>query len=61
MDMLALLLTVIGGINWGLVGLFRFDLVAWLLGTMSIWSRIVYCLVGVAGVYLIFDNGCYAE
>ena len=41
----------VGGINWGLVGLFQFDFVGWLLGgSASIWSRIVFTLVGVAAV-----------
>jgi hypothetical protein len=42
---------VIGGVNWGLIGLFRFDLVAALLGEMSAASRVIYTLVGVATVY----------
>ena len=51
MDKIALTLLVIGGINWGLIGLFSFDAVAWLLGgSASIWSRIVFTLVGVAAV-----------
>ena len=46
-----LLLAIIGGINWGLVGLFQFDFVGWLLGgSASIWSRIVFTVVGVAAV-----------
>ena len=40
---------IVGGINWGLVGLFQFDFVGWLLGgSASIWSRIVFTLVGLA-------------
>ncbi|NRP11696.1 hypothetical protein XMM379_002390 [Aliiroseovarius sp. xm-m-379] len=46
-----LILVCIGGVNWGLVGLANFDLVAALLGDMSILSRIVYLLVGVSAVY----------
>jgi uncharacterized membrane protein YuzA (DUF378 family) len=42
---------VIGGLNWGLVGLFRFDLVAAIFGDMSVASRMVYILVAVATVY----------
>lgn len=54
MDRLALLLVIIGALNWGLVGLFRFDLVASLFGGPSAWlSRIVYSLVGLAGVWCI--------
>ena len=52
MDTIALILSVIGCLNWGLVGLFRFDLVAWLFGGQgSLFSRIVYTLVGLAGVW----------
>ena len=51
MDMIALILSVIGCVNWGLVGLFRFDLVAWLFG--SLISRILYTLVGLAGLWCI--------
>jgi hypothetical protein len=50
-DVLAAALLIVGGLNWGLVGLLRFDLVATLLGDMSIISRVVYVLVGLAGVY----------
>ena len=44
---------VIGGLNWGLVGLFNFDLVAAIFGAMSVISRIVYILVGLSAVYLV--------
>ena len=51
LDRIALLLTVIGGVNWGLVGLFQFDFVAWLLGgASSLWARIVYTAVGAAAL-----------
>ena len=51
---------IIGGINWGLVGLFQFDFVGWLLGgSSSIWSRIVFTVVGVAAVCGI--PGLFAE
>jgi uncharacterized membrane protein YuzA (DUF378 family) len=46
----ALVLTIIGAINWGLIGLFNFDLVAAIFGTMSIWSRVIYTIVGIAGI-----------
>ena len=46
---ICLILMIVGGINWGLVGLFQFDFVGWLLGgSASIWSRIVFTLVGIA-------------
>lgn len=53
LDALALLLIIIGAINWGLIGFFQFDLVATLFGDMSALSRIVYGLVGIAGLYAI--------
>lgn len=51
LDVLMMVLLVVGGLNWGLVGLFNFDLVATLFGDMSGLSRIVYSLVGVAAIY----------
>lgn len=54
-DWLAIILVIIGALNWGLVGLFNFDLVAAIFGgPMSILSKIVYSLVGLAGAYLIY-------
>ena len=53
LNKIALALVIIGGINWGLIGLFNFDLVAFLFGQMSLLSRIVYSLVGAAGVWCI--------
>jgi len=50
---IAIILVVIGGLNWGLVGLFNFDLVAAIFGAMSVISRIVYILVGLSAVYLV--------
>lgn len=49
--LVALVLLVVGGLNWALVGLFDFDLVAALFGDMSVLSRVVYVLVGLAAVY----------
>lgn len=54
LDWVALVLLIIGGLNWGLVGAFSFDLVAAIFGEMSIGSRIVYCLVGLSAIYVIF-------
>lgn len=51
-DIIAVILLVVGGLNWGLVGLFGFDLVATIFGDMSVLSRIVYVLVGVCAVYV---------
>ncbi|MFZ4648930.1 MAG: DUF378 domain-containing protein [Patescibacteria group bacterium] len=52
---IALLLVIIGGLNWGLVGIFNFDLVAAIFGNMATLSRIVYALVGLSAVWLIFE------
>jgi len=49
----AILLLVIGGLNWGLVGLLNFDLVATIFGTISLITRVVYILVGVSAVYVL--------
>lgn len=51
-DWVALVLVLVGALNWGLVGLFGFDLVATLFGDMSVLARIVYTLVGLSAVYL---------
>jgi len=51
-DIIAIILVVVGGLNWGLVGLLGFDLVATIFGEMSLLSRIVYTLVGVSAIYL---------
>ena len=48
---IALVLTVIGAINWGLVGLANLDLVAAIFGTLSGLSRLIYILVGISGIY----------
>jgi hypothetical protein len=51
LDVVAAVLVVVGGLNWGLVGAFGFDLVATIFGEMSGLSRIVYVLVGLAAAY----------
>lgn len=51
-DWLAVVLVIVGGLNWGLVGILNFDLVSTIFGDMSALSRIVYALVGLAAVYL---------
>jgi len=54
MDRIALVLAIIGGINWGSVGLFRFDIVAWLFGGQTATvSRVIYTLVGLASLWCI--------
>ena len=58
-DNIALVLIIIGAINWGLVGLFNFNLVDTIFGTMSVISRIIYTLVGISGLWgikLLFTN-----
>lgn len=57
----ALILTIIGALNWGLVGVFHYDLVASMLGDTSIFSRIVYTLVGISGVFLLFMAGSITD
>lgn len=64
-NIIALILNIIGGINWGLVGLFRFDLVAWICGGQdSVFARIIYSLVGLASIWcisLLFSNKTVEE
>lgn len=53
-DRVALILTIIGALNWGSIGLFQFDLVAWISGGMdTLMARIIYSIVGLAGVWCI--------
>ena len=51
LDYTALVLTIVGAVNWGLIGFFKFDLVAWLFGTLTLLTRIIYALVGISGFY----------
>ena len=54
MDRIALLLTIIGAINWGSIGIFRFDIVAWIFGGQdALVSRIIYTIVALAGLWCI--------
>ncbi len=57
---IALILSIIGGLNWGLIGLFKFDLVAWICGGQdAIFARIIYSIVGLAAIWcisLLFRN-----
>ena len=61
MDTLALILAIIGAINWGLVGIFQFDLVAWIFGGQTAgFSRVIFTIVGLAGLWcisLLFRKG----
>ena len=54
MDRIALIISIIGALNWGSIGLFRFDIVAWLFGGQgSLVSRIIYTIVGLAGIWCV--------
>ena len=53
LDWIAIILVVIGGLNWGLVGLLNLDLVAAIFGAMSATSRVIYVLVGLAAIYVL--------
>ncbi|MCD6026616.1 MAG: hypothetical protein K0R08_1135 [Solimicrobium sp.] len=53
-DYIALILLIVGGINWGLVGAFNFDIVAGIFGHMASVSRIIYSLVGFAALYSLY-------
>lgn len=65
LDRIALLLVIIGALNWGSIGLFQFDLVAWIGGGMDgLIARVIYTLVAIAGVWcvsLLFRSRSYAE
>lgn len=53
LDWIALALVIVGGLNWGLVGIFGFDLVAWIFASIYVVARIVYVLVALAAIYMI--------
>lgn len=55
-DWIAMVLLIVGGLNWGLVGLFNIDLVASLFGTQTALSRVVYVLVGLSALYSIYTS-----
>lgn len=57
LDYTLLTIVIIGAINWGLIGFFRFDLVSFLFGNMSWLSRIIYAAVGIGGLYLLSVYG----
>lgn len=53
-DKIALIIAIIGGLNWGCIGLFQFDLVAWIFGgSGSMLARIIYTVVGLAAIWCI--------
>jgi len=53
-DWVALVLVVIGGVNWGLIGVLNLDLVSTLFGAMTMLSRVIYILVGISALYTLF-------
>jgi hypothetical protein len=57
LDNILLALAIIGCINWGLIGFFKFDLVSYLFGDMTWFSRIIFAIVGLCGLYLISFYG----
>lgn len=57
LDWIVLILVIIGGLNWGLIGLLGFDLVASIFGEMSLLSKIIYDLVGLSALYLLLIVG----
>ncbi len=61
LDWLTLILVIVGGLNWGLVGFFNFDLVATIFGDMTVVSRVVYSLVGLSALYMLFISGKLAK
>ncbi len=52
-DWIAMVLVIIGGLNWGLVGIFNFNLVSWIFGAMSVLARIVYILVSIGALWMV--------
>ena len=53
LDYTVLILAIIGTINWGLIGFFKFDLIEFLFGNMTMLSRIIYAVVGIVGLYML--------
>jgi len=50
-DLMAGILLAVGGLNWGFIAFFEFDMVAWVFGSMSVWTRLIYALVGFGAIY----------
>ncbi|MDU2671165.1 MAG: DUF378 domain-containing protein [Clostridium sp.] len=53
LDNIVLTLIILGSINWGLIGIFEFDLISNIFGYMSVFSRIIYSIIGISGLYAI--------
>ncbi len=60
-DWIAMVLMIVGGINWGLIGLFNYNLVSALFGEMSALSRVIYALVGISALYSIYTSSKLAD
>ena len=54
LNIISLALIIIGAVNWGLLGFFQFDLVAAIFGDMSVFSRVIYSLIGICGLYTLY-------
>lgn len=61
LDWIAMVLLIVGGLNWGVVGLINYDVVAALFGTQSALSRIVYVLVGLSALYSVYTSSKMAS
>ena len=62
LDVIVGILLVIGGLNWGLIGFFDFDLISTFFGDMSALTRLVFCLIGVSALYYVFQwNSFYRK
>lgn len=61
LDYTVLILVIIGAVNWGLIGFFGLDLVAFLFGSMSLISRIIYAVIGLCGLYAVSYCGRIAR
>jgi uncharacterized membrane protein YuzA (DUF378 family) len=57
LDWIAVVLLAIGGLNWGLVGIFKWDLVAAIFGDMTALTRVIYTLVGISAIYILAISG----
>ncbi|MCD7864900.1 MAG: DUF378 domain-containing protein [Clostridiales bacterium] len=57
LDIVLLVLVIIGAVNWGLVGFFRFNLISYLFGNMTWLTRVIYAVVGLSGLYMISAFG----
>lgn len=57
LDTILMILVIVGAVNWGLVGFFRFNLVSFIFGNMTWLSRVIYALVGISGLYMLSAFG----